>query len=280
MNRHIEVKNIAFGYSRKRVLEDVSFWVGKGDIVSILGPNGSGKTTLLKILLGILKPINGDVLLNGVSVTILRPKDLARTVAYVPQAHRAAFAYRVLDMVLLGRSAHKTFFYRYSEEDIEIALHFLERLSILHLKDRYYTEISGGERQLTLIARALAQGAKTLVMDEPANGLDYGNQLKLLEHIVDLAKDGYTFIKSTHFPEHSLWVANRVILLQKGRIMTQGAPDAVINSETVNRLYNTNVNVITVRGRLKMCVPQSISTVGENQIEEHWGSILPIREVA
>jgi iron complex transport system ATP-binding protein len=267
---HIEFKDIAFGYAQKTVIDDISLRIKHGDIVSILGPNGSGKTTLLKLLLGILQPRAGEVFIDGKPVSRMTPKALSKIVAYVPQAHRAAFAYEVIDMVLMGRSAHKSFFYRYSEEDHRIAESFLERLSIIHLKNRYYTEISGGERQLTLIARALAQGARTLVMDEPANGLDYGNQLRLLEHISDLSKDGYTFIQSTHFPEHSLWVADHVILLRNGKILSQGKPDTVIDSEAINSLYNTRVKILTVQGRLKMCVPQSILPITETSEEEIW----------
>ncbi len=254
----IRAEGITFGYSRSPVLLNVSLSVRKGEIVSLLGPNGSGKSTLLKVLLGIYRPGSGSVLFEGKSISRIAPKELAKRIAYVPQTHRMAFAYQVLDVVLMGRTPHKPFFYRYSREDRNIALQALERLSILHLKDKSYTEISGGERQLTLIARALAQGADTLVMDEPANGLDFGNQVKLLDQITHLAKDGFTFIKSTHFPDHAMWIADRVVMLQKGSVVADGRPNDVMDDESICRLYNTEVCMVRVNGTLRTCMPRSL----------------------
>ncbi len=141
---------------------------------------------------------------------------------------------------------------------MRVAHDALERLSILHLANRAYTEISGGERQLTLIARALAQGAKTFIMDEPASGLDYGNQLRLLDQIIKLSREGYTFIKSTHSPEHALWIADRAIMIKNGAIVSDGECDDVINGESLFRLYNARVNVLRLNGSLRVCVPETI----------------------
>ncbi len=258
MTELLRVEDVHFTYASLPVLKGVSFSVEKGETVSLLGPNGSGKTTLLKILLGLLRPRSGGVFLDGAPVGSIAPKTLAKRVAYVPQVHRMAFAYRVKDVVLMGRTPHKPFFSRYSAEDREIAHQALERLSILHLGEKRYTEISGGERQLTLIARALAQGADALVMDEPANGLDYGNQVRLLEHIDDLSRDGYTFILSTHFPEHALWIADRAVLLKKGLIEAVGKPDEVMHAAAICGLYNTEIDILTVEGGFKTCIPRAI----------------------
>ncbi|MBF0509286.1 MAG: ABC transporter ATP-binding protein [Deltaproteobacteria bacterium] len=254
----IRAENITFAYSRQPVLKNVSLTVHKGEVVSLLGPNGSGKTTLLKVLLGLYRPESGQVWLDGVKVSDLAPKELAGRVAYVPQFHKMAFGYRVLDVVLMGRLPHKSFFSRYSKVDMDIALQSLERLSISHLKDRIYTEISGGERQLTLIGRALAQEAKTLLMDEPANGLDYGNQIGLLERIAALAQEGFTFIKSTHFPEHALWIADRVIMLQHGVVVADGTPSEVMSDEAVSGLYHAEINIVGVNGGFQTCIPRAI----------------------
>lgn len=256
------VEDVSFGYSKKPVLENVSVRFGKGEIVSILGPNGSGKTTLLKLLLGLCRPAAGRVLLEGVAVSEISPKQLARRIAYVPQDHRSAFSYRVLDMVLMGRAPHKSFFYRTTADDDEAALTALERLSIAHLKDRPYTELSGGERQLTLIARALAQGADIFVMDEPVNGLDYGNQLRLLDRIAQLAGDGYTFIKTTHFPDHALRISDRVVMLKEGRIVADGPTREAVSRENLFRLYNTDVDVVGINDGRRFCVPRKISPSG------------------
>lgn len=194
----ISLENVSFGYTRNPVLKDISLSIGRGEIVTLLGPNGCGKSTLIKVMLGMLKPSQGRVAYEGTEVSHLGARHLAREIAYVPQLHRSAFPYLVIDVALMGRIPHKTFFFKYSKHDLDIAYDALRRLSILHLAERPYTEISGGERQLTIIARALAQEARTLIMDEPASGLDYGNQLRLLEQISGLAGEGYTFIKSTH----------------------------------------------------------------------------------
>lgn len=254
----IEAENVTFAYFGKTVLENISMSVGKGEIVSLLGPNGSGKTTLLKVLLGIYLPRKGRVLLEGLPIRTLKPKEIAAKIAYVPQVHRLAFAYTVLDIVLMGRTPHKPFFSRYTKEDREISLYVMEKLSIFHLKDRYYTRISGGERQLTLIARSLAQGANILMMDEPESGLDYGNQIRLLERITELAEEGYTFIQSTHFPDHALWTASRVLMLREGKIAADGKPYDVINEDTISELYNISVNVLPFNEHLKVCIPAAL----------------------
>lgn len=230
----IAVDDVTYSYFHEPVLRNVTFSIASGEIVSLLGPNGSGKTTLLKLLLGLYQPQSGQVLLDGRPVSAIAPRQLARWIAYVPQVHRLSFGYRVLDVVLMGRLPHKPFFFRYSRADEQIAIQALKRLSISHLKDRPYTEVSGGERQLILIARALAQGADIFIMDEPVNGLDYGNQIRLLARIADLADSGYTFIKTTHFPDHALWIADRVVMLKAGQVVADGQTVEVVNPGTLH----------------------------------------------
>jgi iron complex transport system ATP-binding protein len=255
----IKIEGISFGYTQKTVLADIDLSITKGEVVAVLGPNGCGKSTLIKIMLGLLRPDAGRVLLNGENIRKLDTRYLAQKIAYVPQTHKSSFPYSVLDVVLMGRIPHKTFFFRYSNKDMKIAQDALERLSVSHLASRAYTEISGGERQLTLIARALAQGATTFIMDEPAGGLDYGNQLKLLDQIVKLSREGYTFIKATHSPEHALWIAHRAVLIKKGAIIADGPCDDVINTENLFHLYNARVNVLKSNdGPFNVCVPQTI----------------------
>lgn len=255
----IEASGIVFRYLEEPILRDVSVSIGRGEIVSVLGPNGSGKTTLLKVLLGLLRPQEGIVRFDGRNLSELSRRELASRMAYVPQTHRIGFAYRVLDVVLMGRTAYKSLFSPYSKRDVTLAHQSLERLSILHLKDRHYDEISGGERQLTLIARSLAQGARTLIMDEPTNGLDYGNQLRLLHQIADLAKEGFTFVKSTHAPDHALWIASRVLMMKEGAVIAYGKPGETIDGAAIRELYNIQVEVHAINGGLRICVPQAVS---------------------
>lgn len=254
----LKAENITSGYHGRAVLKNVSVAIGKGEIVSLLGPNGSGKTTLLKVLIGLHGTERGRVLLEGRDISSLKQKYLARRIAYVPQFHRTSFSYRVIDVVLMGRLPHKNFFARYNKEDTDLARQALEKLSILHLEERPYTEISGGERQLALIARAMAQGAHTFIFDEPANGLDYGNQIKLLEELMNLCDQGYTFIKSTHFPDHALWVADRVVMLKQGAILAEGTPDEIITGNNLYRLYGREVDVHALKENFKVCVPSRL----------------------
>jgi len=263
----IDIEHVTYSYSRKAVLKDITISFEAGEVVSLLGPNGSGKTTLLKLLLGIYKPQIGSVQLGNRPVHSVPPKQLARRIAYVPQVHRPSFGYRVLDVVLMGRMHHKPFFFRFTDADEQAALNALERLSIGHLKERSYTSISGGERQLVMIARALAQEAGIFIMDEPVNGLDYGNQIRMLSRIAELSGSGYTFIKTTHFPDHALWISDRVVLLKEGRVIADGATERVITKSNLYRLYNTHVDVLGLEGGTSICVPQAMKRFHKCSVE-------------
>ncbi|MEN6622254.1 MAG: ABC transporter ATP-binding protein [Smithella sp.] len=254
----ITADGISFSYTKKNVLNDINLSIAEGEIVTLLGPNGCGKSTLIKIMLGLLRPARGSIYFNGENILGISSKLLARKIAYVPQTHKSSFPYTVRDVVLMGRIPHKTYFFKYSKNDMCIANDVLDRLSITHLANRPYTEISGGERQLTLVGRALAQGAKTFIMDEPASGLDYGNQLRLLDQIIKLSREGYTFIKSTHSPEHALWIADRAIMIKNGSIVADGPCDEIINSENLLNIYNARVSILKLNGSFDVCVPKTI----------------------
>ncbi len=254
----LQAQDLRFSYGKRIILDDVSLDFRAGEVISLLGPNGSGKTTLLKTLLGLLPPQKGQVNFAGRPLHSYPRSELAKQIAYVPQVHREAFAYRVEDVVLMGRMPYHGLFSTYSREDREIAEAAMARLDILALKDRPYTEISGGERQLTMIARSIAQGAGIFIMDEPVNGLDYGNQMRLLADINRLAGDGLTFIMTTHFPDHALMTANRVILFNSGAVIADGRPEAVINRDSLRDLYRIEVNVAAIpgtNGMGRVCVP-------------------------
>ena len=251
----LRVERAGFSYQGRKVLDEINLSFAKGGVVSLLGPNGSGKTTLLKVMLGLLQPKTGLVLFEGRSLKTMPRRDFARRVAYVPQVHRESFAYTVEDVVLMGRMPYLSFFSAYSSADREIAAAAMQRLDILHLKDRPYTEISGGERQLALIGRALTQGADVFIMDEPVNGLDYGNQMRLLNGIKGLAREGLTFVMTTHFPVHALMTADRVILMKDGAIVADGLPDETITRQAIFELYRIDVDVVPMNGSGRVCVP-------------------------
>jgi iron complex transport system ATP-binding protein len=254
----ISVNQVSFAYHGKKVLDRVSLSVSSGEVLSILGPNGSGKTTLLKLILGLYQPHHGRVLLNDTPIASLTSRTLARQIAYVPQVHRMAFALRMIDVVMMGRIPHKSFFFNYSKDDEDKAEMAMDRLDIAHLRDRPYTQVSGGERQLCLIARALAQGARIFVMDEPVSGLDYGNQMRLLMTIRDLADDGYTFIQTTHFPDHALWMTGRVLMLKKGRVVAHGPSESAITRPALSDLYRLDMDVTQTLSGVPVCIPSAM----------------------
>ncbi len=251
----VSAEALSFSYGRREVLREVTLDVREGEVLALLGPNGSGKTTLLKLLLGLLRPTRGMVRLHGRDMRRVPRRDLARHLAYVPQAHRAAFAYTVLDVVLMGRTPHAPFAGRYSEIDRRIAREALEKLAAGDLADRPYTEVSGGERQLALIARAMAQGARVLVMDEPTNALDYGNQLRLLQRMALLARQGLGFVFSTHHPDHALAVADRIVMIDRGVVLREGPPGEAVTAASLRELYGVEVRVLTLPDMTGICVP-------------------------
>ncbi|ALG68840.1 ABC transporter ATP-binding protein [Beggiatoa leptomitoformis] len=253
----LRADNLHFAYqSQKPILQSVSFSLEEGQILSLLGPNGSGKSTLIKLLLGLLEPTEGGVFIDEQPLINLSHQNIARKVAYVPQVHHLSFAYRVIDVVVMGRMAQKNFFSPYSPADYAFAETALDSLGILHLSDKIYTRISGGERQLVLIARALTQGANVFIMDEPVSGLDYGNQIRLLESIHQLAHTGYAFIQSTHFPDHALWVGGDVLALHQGKIIYQGIAQQAINPKTIKTLYNIDVEMHHLENGNQVCMPR------------------------
>lgn len=256
MTAVLQARDLRYAYGSRAVLAGVSLSFARGELVSLLGPNGSGKTTLLKILLGLLEPAGGDVFFEGQPITSFSSRAYARHVAYVPQLHRTAFPYSVDDVVAMGRLPHHSPWRRRSREDAEAVDVALHKLDIGHLRKRAYTEISGGERQLVLIARALAQGARTLLMDEPTSALDFGHQVRLLEQLAQLADEGFTCIQSTHAPEHALWFSRRVVLLKEGHVIGDGKPNEKLSTETLQRLYRVPVAVARTEAGVLTCVPQ------------------------
>lgn len=234
----IDVSHLTFSYEPGNpVLKDVSFTASKGEIINILGPNGCGKSTLLKAILGFLPVAAGSIFIAGVDVTALSRPRLSRLLAYVPQTHNGAFHYTALDVVLMGRTSANPW-YKVTEEDYDVARAAMEKAMIARHAAKPYLQLSGGERQLVLIARALAQGADFCIMDEPVNGLDYGNQFRLLETIRNLTGQGLSFILTTHHPEHAIFLGGRALLFKDGVLTADGPPDEVITTSCICGLYN------------------------------------------
>ena len=240
----LQVRSLGIGHGPRRVLSEVSFSLQRGELLCLLGPNGSGKTTLLRTLLGLLPPQSGEVRLLDRPLSEWSRKALARHIGYVPQAHAGLFAFTVLDIVLMGRAAHVGRFAAPSAKDRAIAMQCLETLGIAALAECIYTQVSGGERQLALIARALAQEPALLFMDEPTASLDFGNQLRVLEHLLQLRERGIAILMSTHQPEHALRCADRTALVGEGGLIAVGATANVATVENLARLYRVSENAI------------------------------------
>ncbi|MDO4552266.1 MAG: ABC transporter ATP-binding protein, partial [Bacillota bacterium] len=212
----VNIIDLDFSYDTRKVLHNINFSAEGGSLVAVLGPNGVGKSTLFRCILGFLRPDKGSVLLNGREISSLSRQEAAREIAYIPQVASPTFDYTVLEMVLMGVSNQLGYFESPGPAHREQALDTLGDLGIAHLRNRGCAQISGGERQLALLARALIQNAKVLLMDEPTANLDYGNQYRVMERIAGLASKGYTVIFSTHDPNQALLHANRVFALKGG----------------------------------------------------------------
>ncbi|MEA1832737.1 ABC transporter ATP-binding protein [Methylobacterium durans] len=252
----LRVEDLAFGYGARIVGSGVGFAVSAGEVLCLLGPNGCGKTTLFKTVLGLLPAKAGRVLVEGESVAQWSRARLARSIAYVPQAHAALFPFRVREVVLMGRASRLKPFASPGRADHAAAEAALDALGIARLAERVYTEISGGERQLALIARALAGEPRLLVMDEPTASLDFGNQARVLGQIRRLAGRGLGVVLSTHDPGHAFLCADRVALLREGALIGLGAPAETVTPASLERLYGVPVAVVPLGGGAgTVCTP-------------------------
>lgn len=253
----IEAKDIRFSYtSSKCVLNGVSFKANEGELIALLGPNGVGKSTLFKCILGLVEGYAGDTLVDGKSVKNISAKELAGYIAYIPQQTYPAFNYSVFDMVLMGTSSTVNDISSPKKAQEEIALNAMKEVGIEHLKDQGFLHISGGERQLALMARAMSQKARIFIMDEPTSSLDYGNQLRVMAIIKKLTKSGYTVIMSIHNPDQAFMYSDRVLAMCDGKIIADGKPKDVIDSKLIETLYNINAEIKSVQNdKYRMCVP-------------------------
>ncbi|XHH09066.1 MAG: ABC transporter ATP-binding protein [Candidatus Bathyarchaeia archaeon] len=260
------IKNAAYYYDfeKNNGFKDVSFEVNQPGVMSILGPNGCGKTTLLKCIDGLMKLHSGSITINGKNLSELSRVEIAKSVGYVPQFHQPSFAFSVLDAVLVGRAPHIGFLDSPKKEDVLIAKQALESMGISHLTDAYYTQLSGGERQMVLIARVLAQQPSLLLLDEPTSHLDFGNQIKLLGTLQMLAESGLPVIMTSHFPDHAFLVSNKVALMKRGELIGVGSPHEIITEFNLEKVYKIKVKIVDVNVGVnrKICVP-----FGENNSE-------------
>ena len=259
----MKIENLHFSYGSRKVLKGVSFGIDDSGFVSVLGPNGAGKSTLFRCMLGLLEPSEGSVHICGRNIRQMPPAELSHRVAYIPQSHTPVFNFSVFDMVLMGTTAQLSRFSSPGKKEAQLAEAAMERIGISHLRSRGCGNISGGELQLALIARAIAQQAKILVMDEPSASLDYGNKLRLMETVKGLTREGYTVIQSTHDPDQAYLYSDQILALYDGKLLARGTPQETISSSLISRLYGVDVEVCSMhRDDVRVCIPAHLTKGG------------------
>lgn len=256
---HFDVENLAFSYKDKKVLDNVSFKLKEGDFISLIGRNGSGKTTLLRLLLGFLKPDDGTIEIDSIPILDIPFNERAKKIAYIPQYSDLVFPMTVLDSVVMGRAPNISTFSKPTRKDYDIALSNMVLMGIEELKDKSMNKISGGERQLALIARALTQDARILLLDEPTSALDYSNQILVLERARKLSEKGYSILFSTHNPGQALMLSSSVLVLDKGISEFYPKPMDLFDGTRLSRLYDMELfikEIDTGLHRRIVCVPK------------------------
>lgn len=252
----VRISGLEFSYGDLFSVSADSLSVGGGEVLTLLGPNGSGKTTLLKCINALLKPSSGSIEICGRDILSYTRNELSRAIGYVPQSHTPSFPFSVLDVVLMGRVSYLSIFQQPSKADYRKAEEALSTVGISAMRDRSYTNISGGERQLVLIARAIAQEPKLLLLDEPTAHLDFRNQVTTLETVRRLSRErGIGVVMSLHDPNHALMYSDRIALMKGGRILHKGRPGDVVNEGTIEEVYGIPVEMIDHNGR-KFILPR------------------------
>jgi iron complex transport system ATP-binding protein len=242
---------ITFGYQPKKppVLAHLDLELKAGSVTAILGPNGAGKTTLLHLALGWLKPWRGTIHLAGKRLDDYSRQELGRWIALVPQGEHLPFEYSVLEYILLGRAPHLPALSMPGERDYAVAFEALKKSGISGLYDHSILALSGGERQLVLLARALTQQPRLLFLDEPTAYLDLQNKSRLIGILRELHAQGVTILMTTHEPEVALAVADQIILMEMGRVLAYGAVDETLTAENLSRVYRIPIRIISLEGK-------------------------------
>lgn len=256
----LEVRDVTTGFDSDHPLQRyVNFSVRSGEVCCVLGPNGCGKTSLFKSMLGLLPLLGGSVTIDGEDVTRWSPKRLASTIAYATQNHTPPFPYRVKDVVLLGR-INKLGAGQPSDTDLAVVDEAMRDMGVFDLRDRPYTDLSGGQLQLVMIARALAQEPQMLFLDEPTAALDYGNAIRVIDKVRWLADQGYAVVMTTHSPDHAFMCRSDVVLLQEGKPMKFGPAVEVITEKNMKDAYGVDVKIVEFVNRhgevMRMCAPE------------------------
>ncbi|MEW5291213.1 ABC transporter ATP-binding protein [Erwinia papayae] len=240
----VKFDRVSLGYQDVSILHEVNFSIRSGEVCCLLGGNGSGKSTLLRSVAGVLKPLAGEIILAGKKLREWSARQRAGMVAWVPQSHASPFAYSVLDMVMMGSVAGLGRLASPGAKQRQQARDTLAALGIAGLEQRLYSTLSGGQRQLVLIARALVQQPVLMLLDEPASSLDFGHQIALLEKIRQLKVGGMTLLIATHHPVHARIIADRVAFVSPTAGVQVGSPDVMLTSSSLAHLYQVKAEEI------------------------------------
>lgn len=260
----LEVENGCFGYPKQEeILKNINLHLEKGHILSVLGPNGIGKTTLLKCMIGLLPWTSGRSILNGTDLCKMKSKDIWNTISYIPQAHSFSFSYTGLEMVMLGRSSHLGLFEQPGAQEIEMAEAMMEKVGIMRLAGKDCNRMSGGELQMVLIARALINEPELIILDEPETGLDFHNQILVLNIIERLAhEEGISAIMNTHYPTNAMSIADEAFMMNRKGDRFYGTTDSILNEQNISRSFDVNVIVdeVSYKDRLiRNIIPVSLT---------------------
>lgn len=244
----LEIRNGTFGYTKdKSIFTGICLELEENQFLCLLGQNGCGKTTLLKCLAGMMPLLSGEVCLDGINLASMTRRKIASAIGYVPQDQDTAFPFSVRQMVLVGRAPNMNFFASPSSRDMAVVDEAIDRVGISHLREQRYTELSGGERQLVLIARVLAQQPLILLLDEPTSHLDFKNQTIILRLIRELVQEGRAVIMTTHYPNHAFIYPNRLALMHNGNILAAGNPREVLKESNLSQAYGIDIRLYTSR---------------------------------
>lgn len=249
----IEIKNLDVSYGKNEILKNISFNINKGEVMCILGENGAGKSTLLKSILNLIKKKSGQITIDNIDISKMTNNNIARYISYIPQVHIPAFDFTVVDVILMGNySKYNSFFKKFNKEDFEKVINILRKLGIEYLANKNYRKISGGERQLVLISRALLQANSYILMDEPVANLDYGNQLKIMEVCKKLKNKDIGVVITTHNPNHAFTYGDKVLVVKKDYTSYYGKPSSILTEKLLSDIYKIPIEIIKFKGN-KIC---------------------------
>ncbi len=247
----LKIDNLSFSYGEHWVIENLSLDIDSGSLVALLGKNGSGKSTLIRLILGLLKPNSGTIELDGMRSDSLSFKERSALMSYIPQKSDTVYPSKVIDYVVMAFANRLRLYSHPGKKERDAALNALKEVGIESLSEKNVMEISGGEMQLSMIARSLCQNSKIILMDEPTSSLDFSNQIAVLERLRALKEKGITLIYSTHNPDLALEYSDRILLMKDGKTRSVDNKDELLDGRALSEIYGRKIEVKTIEANGK-----------------------------